>query len=177
MAAEHDPGHPLVREIAASVLLERLPGIPAELAEPLVAGQLAAKFATMRAERPEATAVLLQRSGTEPEAVGYLVADRSGEEIRLVDLAVVAPARGLGIASAALAVLSEEADASGRSIALAVWAGDPAERLYTRHGFVRIDEPDARDAGYVELRRPPRPSARQSSVCTGDTSTSSSSAQ
>ncbi|MCM3657528.1 GNAT family N-acetyltransferase [Agromyces mediolanus] len=176
MTAEHDLRHPLVQQIAASVLRERLPGIPAELAVPLVAGQLAAKFATMRAEHPGATVVLLPRSDAEPEAVGYLVADRSGDEIRLVDLAVTAPVRGRGIASAALDALAEEADVSGRAITLSVWAGDPAERLYARHGFERADA-DTAESGYRELRRPPRPTERQSTVCTGDTSTSSSSAQ
>jgi len=167
---------PAILAIAASVLRERLPGVPGELADPLVAGQLTAKFASIRTERPAATAALLPRSDAEPEAVGYLVADRSGDEIRLVDLAVTAPVRGRGIASAALDALAEEADASGRAITLSVWAGDPAERLYARHGFERADA-DTAESGYLELRRPPRPTERQSTVCTGDTSTSSSSAQ
>ncbi|GGR18831.1 GNAT family N-acetyltransferase [Agromyces mediolanus] len=179
MTAELDPRHPLVQQIAAEVLRERLPGVPAELAAPLVAAQLRAKFEAMRASRPAATAELLPAGRGDADALGYLVVDRSGEELRLVDLAVRAEARGRGVASAALRSLATEADAAGRAITLSVWAGDPTERLYARHGFVRIEEPGARDAagGYVELRRPPRPSARQSSVWTGDTSTSSSSAQ
>ncbi len=181
MTAELDPRHPLVQQIAAEVLRERLPGVPSELAASLVAAQLRAKFEAMRASRPAATVELLPagRADTD-EALGYLVVDRSGEELHLVDLAVRADARDRGVASAALGSLTTEADAEGRAITLSVWAGDPAERLYARHGFVRVDPGDPREDaadGYVELRRPPRPSARQSSVCTGETSTSSSSAQ
>lgn len=160
MTVEHDPRHPLVQQIASEVLRERLAGLPAELAAPLVGAQLRAKFEAMRASRPAATAELLPTGrGDADDALGYLLVDRSGEELRLVDLAVRAEARGRGVASAALGSLTAEADAAGRAITLSVWAGDPAERLYARHGFVRIEEAGAREdaaGGYVELRRPPR---------------------
>ncbi|MFK4729753.1 GNAT family N-acetyltransferase [Agromyces mediolanus] len=184
------PDDPAILAIATSVLRERLPGIPPELAAPLIAGQVAAKFASLRAERPAATAVLLHVDAFGPDAVGYLVVDRSGEDLRLADLAVLASVRGRGVAGAALAALSAEADASGRAITLSVWAGDAAERLYLRHGFERAGfehagldrigtDADARAeaTGYVELRRAPRSTARQASVWSGDTSSSRNSAQ
>jgi GNAT superfamily N-acetyltransferase len=62
--------------------------------------------------------------------------------------------RGLG--STILAALLAEADAAGLPVRLEVLHGSPADRIYTRHGFVKVGE-DEIEAEYerpVPLRQP-----------------------
>lgn len=68
-------------------------------------------------------------------AVGRLSVDRVADPWYVVDLAVLPPARGRGIATELLARLQVEAAAAGASIELHVAAGNPAQRLYQRNGF------------------------------------------
>ena len=69
------------------------------------------------------------------EPAGRLLVARSGEEIRLVDIALVPEQRGGGIGTALIASLQAEAAAAGIPLALHVEAGNRAANLYRRLGF------------------------------------------
>jgi hypothetical protein len=57
--------------------------------------------------------------------------------MQLIDIALLAQYRGMGIGETLLNGLCAEATHSGISLRLSVRFGSPAERLYTRAGFVR----------------------------------------
>lgn len=175
---------PLIGELIAATLYERLAGLPEASVAPLVAVQVRAKLASMAAGHPLAAAELLLADvqGDADEVVGYLVVDRTGDGLHLVDLAVRPALRGRGIGGRALSRLCEEADAAQLALTLSAWSDDPVVGWYERHGFVRSDAVVAADAGaagpgYLSLRRPPRSVALDTSECSGETSTSSSIAQ
>jgi ribosomal protein S18 acetylase RimI-like enzyme len=81
---------------------------------------------------------------------GRLYVDRREEEIELIDVALLPTCRGRGVGTALLRRLLREADAKRQSVLLWVEPGNPAHRLYERHGFRRVSE----TALYAEMRRP-----------------------
>ena len=79
----------------------------------------------------------------EDAPTGWVIVDRSGPEVRCVDIAVVPEKRGLGIGTRVLRGLQEEAAASGRPLVLAVLRTNiRAFALYRRLGFRVKSETD-----------------------------------
>jgi GNAT superfamily N-acetyltransferase len=77
--------------------------------------------------------------------VGRLLVDRRPDRIHLVDIALRAEHRGMGIGYQLLVTLQEEAALVGRPLCLQVRRDSPAMTLYLRLGFVPVDqsgEPD-----------------------------------
>ena len=76
-------------------------------------------------------------------------------EVILVGMWVAPGARGRGVGDALVtAVLSDAARTGATTIRLAVTPGnEPAIRLYGRHGFVAVDEPDRIEPDMVEMTR------------------------
>jgi ribosomal protein S18 acetylase RimI-like enzyme len=85
---------------------------------------------------------------------GALQVDRSPEEIRVVDIALLPDFRARGIGSAVLALLIEEGDRNALPLALTVSKSNArARRLYERLGF-QVTEDLPMDVG---MRRDPTP--------------------
>lgn len=84
-------------------------------------------------------------------AVGRLYVDRAGDEIRILDIALLPAARGRGIGTRLLRTILDDADRTRRRVSLFTEPHNPARRLYARLGFI------ARDAGemHVEMVRAP----------------------
>lgn len=91
----------------------------------------------------------------EGRPVGRLVLDRAGEHLRVVDIAVLPGERGAGVGTTLLAEVCAEADATGLPVTLHVLPGNPAARLYARHGFRVIGT----DGVHTLMRREPREGA------------------
>ena len=72
--------------------------------------------------------------------IGRLLVDRTGAEMLLVDVALVAEARGSGIGTRLLRALQAEAVEKGVPLRLKVVLTNPARRLYQRLGFVGLDD-------------------------------------
>ncbi len=77
-------------------------------------------------------------AGREP--VGALIVNRTPEEIRVVDLALLPAKRGAGLGRELLEKLIEEARATGRPLRLQVLKTNRAARLYARLGFAPTGE-------------------------------------
>jgi GNAT superfamily N-acetyltransferase len=100
-----------------------------------------------------------------PDAVQYVVVDCTGPigqllidhvealEVRIVDVSVVAAARGRGIGGHLLEVMANLATDAGIALTLSVAAGNPAIRLYLRSGFTVVQADDA----IVAMTKPPSP--------------------
>jgi ribosomal protein S18 acetylase RimI-like enzyme len=89
----------------------------------------------------------------EGQPAGRLYVERGEFLIRIVDIAIAPAFRGRGAGTALLAAVIAEASAAGKVVELHVEAGNPAQRLYRRLGFVQMDEA----VPYLRMQwRPPR---------------------
>ncbi|AUB80431.1 GNAT family N-acetyltransferase [Candidatus Thiodictyon syntrophicum] len=86
---------------------------------------------------PDAHFDLILRDG---QPIGRLYTCRLPGELRLMDIALLAAARGQGIGTALLADLVRAADQSALPVTLYVEGHNPARRLYERLGFVAAGE-------------------------------------
>jgi len=67
--------------------------------------------------------------------VGRIMVLRSQQEFVLVDIALLPGARGIGIGTALIAELRDEAEQAGKPVSLHVAKNNRARRLYERLGF------------------------------------------
>jgi GNAT superfamily N-acetyltransferase len=104
-----------------------------------------------KATRPEHH-VILECDGT---PVGCVCLLEKADELQLVRLFVLPAFQNRGIGSGVLAELIHEADQRGLPISLRVLPVNPAQRLYERYGFARVDAGSADDPHYT-MMRPPR---------------------
>lgn len=142
---------------------------PAALAG-LVGMQFQARQAQYRAV-PGATEYLIARVGPGAEVLGSCWLSDTAEQLRVLDIAVLAEHRRRGVARAVLSALCDRAATAGKPVALSVWHDNgPARQLYQSLDFVPdpaigADEPGDRGNGYLELRHcatDPRPVAPRS---------------
>ncbi|QOY92474.1 GNAT family N-acetyltransferase [Massilia sp. UMI-21] len=112
----------------------------------LIAMQQQMQAAGYRNSYPEARYQVLALDG---EPVGRLVTAAVAGALRVVDIAVLPPARGRGVAGEALRRLQRQAAQDGRDLTLAVRKDNAgARRLYAALGF----GVDTEDAFSLQLR-------------------------
>lgn len=107
-------------------------GWPAAQCEAFLRQQFSARTEGYRSAFPGAahSIIVVNR-----KPVGALIVHRTREEIRLVDIALIAAQRGAGLGSRILRTLIEEAHAAQLPLRLQVLKNNPAQRLYLRLGF------------------------------------------
>ncbi len=130
--------------LATSPLAGMLPG-------PVLAQQAQAQQASYRADFPQAMSRIATRGEVD---IGRILIDWSGTgSCTCVDIAVLPQAQCGGIGTALLEAWIATADALDRPCTLQVAVGNPAQRIYTRLGF--IPNPAADPFGpVIELTRP-----------------------
>jgi len=105
----------------------------AALLRQLIAMQHTTYKAGLRQNFPEAEYWVLQREG---RPIGRVVVNRSPQDLRLLDLAIVPAARRAGAAKAVVRALQAAAALCMQPMTLAVGqANHPARNLYLRLGF------------------------------------------
>jgi len=124
----------LLRTLFAADRREELlaAGLGGQQVEQLLDMQYRAQRHQYLAAFPGADSAVIESGG---EAVGRLLVDRRGRDVRLVDIALLPAARAHGIGSDVLETLQQQARETGGSIRLQVARGNPARRLYERLGF------------------------------------------
>ena len=91
---------------------------------------------------------LIIQCGDEP--IGRLYLDHGHpEEIRIVDIAFLPRWCGRGLGGAFLDTIFAEASAQTRAVSIHVESNNPAQRLYFRKGFQRVDSPSSDDEPQV----------------------------
>jgi GNAT superfamily N-acetyltransferase len=110
-------------------------GLPPAALDQLLDMQFRAQRSGYAAEFPNARDYIL-RVGD--ERVGRMLVNRTSEEIRLVDIAVLGPYRGQGLGERLVRGLCRRAAEAGLPLRLSVRPGNPALRLYERLGFRRV---------------------------------------
>jgi ribosomal protein S18 acetylase RimI-like enzyme len=110
-----------------------LPTIEPAAREQLMRIQYRGQTMSYRANFPGARFDIIELEGA---AIGRLVADRAGNDIVIVDWAIMPEMRGRGIGTTIMQAIVEEARQATRQIRLKVMSGNAgALRLYLRLGF------------------------------------------
>jgi ribosomal protein S18 acetylase RimI-like enzyme len=110
--------------------------LPAHARDQIVMLQFCAQSIAYRAEFPQARFDIIERAGM---PIGRIVVDRPGTMVHLVDQALSPPYRNLGIGSAIMRALMDEAERAGLPLRLQVAShNEAARRLYARLGFSAI---------------------------------------
>jgi ribosomal protein S18 acetylase RimI-like enzyme len=110
-----------------------LAGLPGAQIEALLRMQFAAQTHQYRAAYPEHEDSVILVDGA---PAGRLRVFRDGEEILLLDIALLPEHRGRGLGRAAIRELQEESSAFGVPVLLHVARTNPATALYLSLGFV-----------------------------------------
>ena len=137
------PARPEDREhllaVYASTRAEELAPVPwtEEQKSAFVKMQFDAQDAHYREHYEGATYEVIEVDGV---PAGRLYLHRTPKEIRLVDIALLAPFRGKGIGTRLLADLIAEAKGRGVPLTIHVELFNPARRLYERLGFTPVEE-------------------------------------
>jgi ribosomal protein S18 acetylase RimI-like enzyme len=137
--------------VYASTRAEEMAQVPWSAAqqEDFLRMQFGAQRQYYALQYPDAAYQVIARDG---RAVGRLIVDRAGDEILLMDIALLPEARGTGTGTALVRSLQAEAAQAGKPLRLHVEFFNPAQRLYERLGFKIIDSSGI----YLELEwRPP----------------------
>jgi ribosomal protein S18 acetylase RimI-like enzyme len=118
----------------AEVRAEELAPVPWPEAakQAFLAQQFALQHQHYHSHYADAEFLLIERAG---QPIGRIYVHRVPGEIRLMEVSLVAEARGRGIGGALLRRLIEESELDGADLTLHVEAHNPAVRLYRRHGF------------------------------------------
>ncbi|MDP9122979.1 MAG: GNAT family N-acetyltransferase [Acidobacteriota bacterium] len=129
----------LLYRIYASTRQEELAplGWSAEQSEAFLRMQFRAQSVHYSTYYGDSEFLLVLRDG---EPAGRLYVHRQGDEIRLIDIALLPEHRNAGIGSRLLRDLLSEAAASGRRVTIHVEQYNPALRLYERLGFRHISD-------------------------------------
>jgi len=104
-----------------------------EVFDGLVGMQFRAQSMSIRLDHPEADRKIVV---VDDGPVGRLIVDDSGEQIEVLDVALLPEYRSQGIGTSLLRSVLAEADRMGRAIALHVEKRSRAVHLYERLGFV-----------------------------------------
>lgn len=86
---------------------------------------------------PNASFDIVEKAG---QPIGRLYLDRRPDELRVVDIALLADQRGQGIGGALMRRILDEAAMLGKPVRIHVERNNPAMRLYKRLGFEQIED-------------------------------------
>lgn len=122
-------------EVYASTRTEELAVVPWTDAQraAFLEQQFTAQDSYWRTIRPDAAYDVIEEAGT---PVGRLYVDRTPQEFRVVDIALIPAARGRGIGEGLLRGVLDEAGRAGRPVTIHVERGNRARALYERLGFL-----------------------------------------
>ncbi len=136
-----------IYEVYASTRSDEMALVPwtEEQKEAFVRMQFELRQRQYRAEYPEALTELILCNNV---PAGTMITLRTADTLFLVDIALLAHFRGMGIGAIVLCDLQKE----GKKIVLHVLKGNPAIHLYSRLGFVPFDE----DSMYLRMEWNPQ---------------------
>lgn len=98
--------------------------------------QFAAQFEHYHVHYPSCERNIIEKDG---QPIGRLWIDEWRDQIRLVDIALIAEARGTGFGTALVEGVLARGAAVGKPVTIHVEGFNPALRLYQRLGFEHID--------------------------------------
>lgn len=139
LRAASDEDEAFLREVYASSRAQELAMVPwnDEQREAFLRMQFDAQHSYYHAQFPEASyQIILQ----DAEPIGRIYVLRQEEEIRVLDVTLLAQHRGAGIGTALMRELMDEADRAGKAVNIWVEEYNPSRSLFTRLGFLKVHE-------------------------------------
>ena len=127
-----------------------------EVKRAFLRAQFDAQWAHYSQHYHDAAFSIIERDGAR---IGRLYVWAGPDDVRIVDIAICAEARGAGIGSALLREVMEEAARSGKSASIHVERDNRALGLYQRLGFEHVDD---HGVYYLMKWSPPRAARGQS---------------
>ncbi|MEZ5940533.1 MAG: GNAT family N-acetyltransferase [Planctomycetaceae bacterium] len=82
------------------------------------------------------------------QSIGRLYLDRWDDQLRIIDIALMPQSRGQGIGGQIMQSILDEGRSTGKAVTIHVEGNNPAQRLYKRLGFKKVD-----DTGVYHLMR------------------------
>lgn len=113
-----------------------VPWTPEQKAEFLMM-QFSAQTAHYAEQYDSAGFFIIEHDG---KPIGRLYRERDGDDIHLIDIALVPEMRGSGLGTILLQEILDEAASTGLTVSIYVEHFNPAKRLYQRLGFQEISE-------------------------------------
>jgi len=146
-----DADYGFMRRLYESARAEEMTRFPFDEAQKKVFldQQFAAQFEHYGIHYPTCERNIVERNG---EPIGRFWIDEWRDQIRIVDIALMAEYRGSGIGSRLLHQVLDRGDAAGKAVTIHVEGFNPALRLYQRLGFEKVDT----NGVYYLMRRNPR---------------------
>lgn len=129
-----DADLPFLGALYASTREEELRRVPWSEAEKaaFLASQFSCQHTYYQAHYPAARFDVIEREG---RAIGRLYLAPLGDELRIVDVALVLAERGRGLGTRLLGAVLARAESEGKAVSIHVERGNPALGLYERLGF------------------------------------------
>jgi len=139
-----DADLPFLFEVYGSTRVEELEqtGWPVEMKVQFLQQQFTAQHDHYQRHYPDAEWLVIVR---ESDSAGRLYVEEWPSQIRLIDIAILPQFRRLGVGSAILSDLCEQASEKGKPLSIHVEKSNPARSLYDRMGFVFAQENGAYD--------------------------------
>ena len=106
--------------------------------------QFRAQHMSYRAQFPNADHQIILE---DDRPIGRIMVNRTDDEFRLVDVALLSECRGSGIGTRLVRALVDEASRAGKPLRLQVLRTNPAARLYERLGLTSVGD----DGLYVQM--------------------------
>lgn len=134
-----DADRPFLTYVYASTRAEEMsvvPWTPEQKAE-FLEMQFNAQWVHYEQYYPDCAFNVIEREGT---AIGRIYIDRLPDEICVVDIALVPEVRRTGLGTLLMQEILAEGQATGKRVVIHVERFNPAMHLYTRLGFVPVDE-------------------------------------
>lgn len=133
-----DADYPFLRRLYGSTRAEEMEHFPFGQAEKdaFLDQQFAAQYEHYRVHYPTCERNIVEKDG---KAIGRLWVDEWRDQIRLVDVALMAEHRGSGIGTQLLSDVLARGAAAAKPVTIHVEAYNPALRLYQRLGFEQVD--------------------------------------
>ena len=110
---------------------------PPQQKEQFLRQQFSAQTASYQANYPRAAFWIIIVDGAD---AGRLYLHHRKNEIRIMDIALLAPFRNRGIGSALLRQVMAEGEKTGRTVTIHVEFFNPARKLYERLGFHQVSQ-------------------------------------
>jgi RimJ/RimL family protein N-acetyltransferase len=139
LRAASDEDEAFLREVYASSRAQELAMVPwnDEQREAFLRMQFDAQHSYYHAQFPEASyQIILQ----DAEPIGRLYVLRQEEEIRVLDVTLLAQHRGAGIGTSLMRELMDEADQTAKAVNIWVEEYNPSRSLFERLGFSKVHE-------------------------------------
>lgn len=139
LRAASDEDEAFLREVYASSRAQELAMVPwnDEQREAFLRMQFDAQHSYYHAQFPEASYQIILQD-TEP--IGRIYILRQEEEIRVLDVTLLAQQRGAGIGTALMRELIDEADRTGKAVNIWVEEYNPSRSLFARLEFLKVRE-------------------------------------